>query len=158
MSKNIRNEIINGSNSSYTSIVSQPYYYQLANIAFQGAIGPMMQATCSFERIGNTVTFTYPTMHQFQQGSGGPITGLTVPTVFRPSIDRVLTGLLIIHGSLSGGSATSAVTTGVLKVWADGALMWGTSINNDSMINGFGSAGTNGSGNGIIENVVTYSI
>ncbi len=156
--KNIRNEILNGSNSSYTSIVSQPYHYQIVNIAFQGAIGPMMTANCSFERIGNTVIFTYPTMHQYQQGSGGPITGLIIPAVFRPSIDRVLSAVLIIHGSTPGGSSTSAVTTGVLKVWNDGTLMWGTSINNESIVNGYGSAGINGSGNGIIENVVTYSI
>ncbi len=156
--KNVRNEILYGSNSSYTSIVSQAYHYQIVSIAFQGAIGPIMFATCSFERIGNTVTLTYPTMHQFQQGSGGPITGLTIPAVFRPTIDRVLSAVLIIHGSTPGGSSTSAVTTGVLKVWADGTLMWGTSINNDSVLNGYGSAGINGSGNGIIENVVTYSI
>ncbi len=154
--KNIRNQSCCSDSSSLIS--DQPYYYQHVNIAFQGAIGPMMQATCSFERIGNTVTLTYPTMHQFQQGSGGPITGLTIPAVFRPTIDRVLSAVLIIHGSTPGGSSTSAVTTGVLKVWADGTLMWGTSINNSSYLNGYGSAGINGSGNGIIENVVTYSI
>ncbi len=161
--KNIRNEILYGSNSSYTSIVSQPYYYQVVSISFTGAIGPTMTGNCTFERIGKTVTLTYPTMHQFEQGGGGLIVGSGVPEVFWPTADRLISAVLIIHGSVSGGSSTSAVTTGVLKILhgdqiSGGTLQWGTSINNASSLGTYGALGTNGSGNGVIGTVVTYSI
>ncbi len=155
--KNIRNESC-CSTEPPSLISKQPYYYQIVSISFSGAIGPVMIGNCIFERIGKTVTLTYPTMHQFEQGGGGLILGSTIPEVFRPTANRLISHILIIHGSVPGGSSTSAITTGVLKVLSNGTLNWGTSINNASELGTYGAQGTNGSGNGIIENVIVYSI
>lgn len=149
--------ILSSSPPSPLSIATLSNYYNGAVVlTFSGGVGPAVVATVNFERIGNIVTCAIPTIYNGGQAASTISTGV-IPTVFRPSVDRLLE-CSIINGSASGATATNAVTTGQIYFRGTGILEVGIGVNNAGTLTLFGGAAVSGSGNGIMPGCFTYLI
>ncbi len=163
--KNIKNEIICGSSTPASTI---PYYYQLVNIVFRGALvdepDQFVTGEVIFERIGKTVHFTLPYIYIVTGQSSGFILGDPMPEIFRPTAIRQVNNILITHGSTIGSiyynnpSAGDAVTLGNAEILPDGTIKIGIAFNNFNVLQDFGGEGTNGATNSFLPGTYTYHI
>ncbi len=164
MSKNIRNEIICNSSSSGSNIT--PYYYDEFNILVYNCGTDITPMAVSFERIGNTVTFTHERIYNDQQVAATMFTQ-PIPEKYRPRSERLLLAYIIDGASDYGvnhlgltytPTATRALGIGACKIYPSGMIEWGKEPYNDETMEPFSSNAISGSSNGLISAVHTYSI